>query len=148
VNKRAQPQWMAAGIVEAPVAKVWEVLIEINPLLSEAEKQAIVRQDAPLHTTSAVGKLEIDKQHHHIVLEGAWWYRGMHSVEPDARGSRVVYGIYNIAPGIGWWMAQRVQGPQAARDMGKQLHDLLLTIGSRLDCKAYLLAPSSLRTSP
>ena len=141
MNKRSQPQWMAAGIVEAPVEKVWKVLLEINPLLSEADKQAIASQDAPLHTTSPVGKLEVNKQKYRITLEGAWWYRGTHSVEADVRGSQVVYGIYNIAPGVGWWMAQRVQGPQAARDMEKQLHDLLLAIGNQLECKAYLLAP-------
>lgn len=146
MNRRSQPHWSVSGVVEAPVEKVWEVLLESNPILSTADKAAITRQNGSQPFTTSIGKagegrthIEVDKQHHSVALQSEWWYRGVHSVESHERGSLLVYRVYNIAPGIGWWAAQLVQGPQNARGMKDQLQELLKAIGARLACAVYLM---------
>lgn len=137
------PQWMVSGIVEAPVEQVWEVLLNGNPYLSTVDRETIARQAEPFATavgnqTQGFMKVSVDKKAHSIAVEGQWWYRGVHTVEPDQKGSRVTYSVYNIAPGPTRGMAQLVQGPQNARNMPQQLQELLTAIGSKLHCAAYL----------
>jgi hypothetical protein len=138
-------QWSVSGIVEAPVDKVWEALVDVTPGLPPTVKDAIAHQDETRPFTTTVGKpgesrikIEVEKQQHSIAIEGEWWYRGVYSVETHQKGSLLVYSVYNIAPGSTRWMAQLVQGPQHARTMNQQLEDLLKTIGSKLHCAVYL----------
>ena len=137
-------QWSVSGIVEAPVERVWDALVESNPYLSAADRATIAHSET--FTTSA-GKpgegratVEVDRRRHQIAVQGEWWYRGVHSVEPHLRGSLVTYEVYNVAPGIGWWAAQLVQGRANARTMASQLQSLLNTIGQWLGCKVSLLS--------
>ena len=145
MNRHAQTEWIASGIVEAPVEKVWEVLLDANPL-SSTDKSNIARADGSQPYTTSTGNpgegkitIEVDKKQHSVAVQGEWWYRGVHTVEAHERGSLLVYRIYNVAPGITWWLAQLVQGPEAARDMKKTLQDLLNTMSARLACKTMLL---------
>jgi hypothetical protein len=122
---------------------VWEALLNANPYLSSADKEAIARQTELFTTTvgnsmEGLVKIDVDKQRHSIAIEGQWWYRGIHTAEPHQKGSRLVYSVYNIAPSATRWMAQLVQGPQNARNMPQQLRELLDAIGSQLHCTAYL----------
>lgn len=83
--------------------------------------------------------IEVNQQRHSMAVQGEWWYRGVISVEPHARGSLLVYRVYNIAPGAGWWAAQLVQGPSHARRMREtHLQPLLNAIGERLSCATHL----------
>src|SRR5262249_33167811 len=131
-----KPQWIVTGIVEAPVEKVWTDLLNGNPYLSAADREAIARQIGVFRTTAGNAmegfvKIEVDKRQHSSAMEGQWWYRGIHTIEPDQKGSRIVYSVYNIAPISTRWMAQLVQGPQNARNMPHQLQELLTAIGSQ-----------------
>jgi hypothetical protein len=145
MSTRTQAGWTVSGMVAAPVAQVWSVLLASTPLLSPADKQAAARAvgPEPFVATSAQpggGRVEVDPRQHRLAVQGEWWYRGEYTVEPHPRGSLVVYRVYNIAPGAGWWVAQLVQGPGHARTMRGHLHDLLQGIGDHLRCESSLLA--------
>jgi hypothetical protein len=51
--------------------------------------------------------------------------------------------VYNVAPGVGWWLAQLFQGPEHARKMDVQLQALLRTIGNQLGCAVEMQRPVS-----
>jgi hypothetical protein len=147
MSRRAQAGWTVAGVVEAPVDEVWAALLAVGPVAALVDTSAVARAGASEVLRTTVGQpgagrthLEIDPRQHRIALQGDWWYRGVHTVEPHPRGSRVVYRVYNIAPGVGRWAAQLVQGPQHARTMQAQHRELLQTLGARLGCAAVLLA--------
>jgi hypothetical protein len=146
-SKRSQPQWMESGIVEAPVEQVWRILLDGNPILTLDDRKSILNQSSPNPFTSSIGKpgegkiyVEVDRKTHSIAIKGEWWYRGVQSVEAHPRGSLVRYAVYNIAPGIGWWAAQLVQGRQHAHEMPDQFRALLSSIGSSLNCATELLS--------
>jgi hypothetical protein len=138
MKPRSQPQWIVSGIVEAPVEKVWRDTLENTPWLTAADKKAVSQgENAPFYSPTSA-KVEVDTEHHSIALQGGWWYSGVHSIETHERGSRIVYKIYNVAPGLGWWIAQFIQGPQATRNMEQTFQKQLSEMANRLHCKAYL----------
>ncbi len=107
------------------------------------EKRGARRGTQPLVTTLGTPdggrqQIEVDVTRHSIAVAGEWWYRGVYTVEPHAQDSLLVYRVYNIAPGIGWWVAQLVQGPQHARSMRQHLEPLLRLVGERLECPVVL----------
>jgi hypothetical protein len=144
-DKRSQPQWSASGVVEAPVNDVWQALLEADAALTPADRTAIAhdRSGQFTKTTGQPGQgrihVEVDSARRSIAIQGEWWYRGVHSVESHERGSLLTYRVYNVAPGIGWWAAQFVQGAQHARTMDGQVQVLLRAIGQKLGCDAYLI---------
>lgn len=145
MDRRAQTQWSASGVVEAPVEEVWEALLNVSPFLSPTGWREMALQPDVQPFTIAVGEpgegrlnLEVDKQHHSFAVQGEWWYRGVHSVEPHTRGSLLVYRVYNVAPGASWWLAQLVQGQNHARDLKEQFRKTLRAVGERLGCDAKL----------
>lgn len=147
MNERSRAGWTATGIVEAPVEQVWQALLEFSPYLSAADRRAITSTSGPQVFSASRGQpeagrvhIEADKKQHRLVVKGEWWYCGVHSVEPHPRGSLLAYRIYNVAPGLGWWLAQLMQGPQAASKIRGELQTLLTTIGQRLGCKVAILA--------
>ncbi|MBF6611917.1 MAG: hypothetical protein IVW55_02185 [Chloroflexi bacterium] len=138
--------WTASGVVEAPVEKAWKALLDALPDLPTSVRGAIVTRNSDQSFITSAGKpgegkmrFEIDRKRHQIAIEGEWWYRGVYSVEPHANGSLLVYRVYNIAPGIGWWAVQSVQGQQHARTMPRRLEALLGLIGQHLGCKVVML---------
>lgn len=141
MSRRSQVPWVASGVVEAPVARVWDQVLATTPGLPTANQHTGARAPERVVVGSpGAGKItfSIDHQHHSIAAEGEWWYRGVYAVTPHARGSLVTYSVYNIAPGLGWWAAQVVQGPGHAREMRRQLSQRLDEIGHQLGCTAYL----------
>lgn len=145
MDRQVQAQWLASGVVEAPVEKVWEALLSVSPFLSPTDRRKIANYNDVRPFTIAVGEpgegrlnLEVDKQHYSFAVQGEWWYRGVHSVEPHTRGSLLVYRVYNVAPGASWWIAQLVQGRNHARDVKKQFRKTLRAVGERLECDAKL----------
>lgn len=133
--------WEVSGAVEASVDKVWAALLATHPRLTLAVRSEIdrARSNAPYKTivgTPGEGRItiEVDKKQHTLALQGEWWYRGVYAVEADDAGSLVTYSVYNVAPGVGHWAAQLVQGPQHARTMKDDLTKLLKAIGARLGC--------------
>lgn len=65
-----------AGVIEAPVDKVWPLLLRAIPF---------TEQDG---TTAA--------------HQGGWWYRGEWSAHPDGNRTLVTRRVYNIAPAMRW----------------------------------------------
>src|SRR5205085_10794200 len=141
---RTQPQWSVAGTIEAPLDDVWAALIESQTALTPAQKHALVRPDAArlvtTNGTPGAGKIHIDVNpaQHSVTIQGEWWYRGVQTVTPQGRACRLVYQVYNIGPGLGWWAAQLVQGPEHARQMRGQWQAQLGSIGLRLNCETRL----------
>jgi hypothetical protein len=136
MTNRTKPQWSVTGLVEAPVEQVWQAVLEENDLseiVRKAQQNPIITED------QYAGRTEIDTQKHTILRQGHWWYRGIHTVEQHARGSLIRYEVWNIAPGVGWWAAQMVQGPQHAREMRGIMEGALQNIGKRLGCRAELV---------
>lgn len=130
---------------------MWEALLDAHPSVSAADKLAIARQNAVQPFTVTRGKpgegqvqIEIDTQRHYIAVRGEWWYRGVMPVAPHAQGSLLVYNVYNIAPGAGWWMAQLIQGPSHARTMREiHLQPLLRAIGEMRSAAPITVKPSA-----
>jgi hypothetical protein len=138
MDKRTQPQWMVSGLVEAPVEQVWPLILELSDLTQMMQE---VRPQNGLIVTDKphVGRIEIDPHNHSILMQGHWWYHGIQRVLPHARGSLIRYEVYNIAPGVGWWAAQLVQGPQHAREMKGILQNTLSMLSQRLNCRTELI---------
>ncbi len=146
MNSRDKPQWQAAGTVHAPVEQVWKILLETQPILTDSMRDEIARTKKGSVFSVSKGEhgegritIEVDAQANWIAVQGEWWYRGVHTVAPHKQGSLVTYSIYNIASGVGWWMAQLVQGPQQARVMHAQLAEGLAGMGKRLGCKTEMI---------
>jgi hypothetical protein len=139
-----QTQWVVSGVVEAPLEKTWEALLETYPNISEQDKNAIKHSSQLFKTTrgkSGEGKiyLEIDPSQHRIAVQGEWWYRGVHRLEPHPRGTLLLYSVYNIAPPMSKWIASLVQGPEHARTMKAQLQESLEAMGKQLKSKTSLV---------
>jgi hypothetical protein len=141
-----KPGWSVSGVVEAPVDQVWPLLLD-NFSSVGVDRNTVENYTGQQPYTTFIGKpgngkitIEVDKVRHSIAIQGEWWYRGVHTVEPHPRGSLVTYSIYNIAPGIGWWAAQLVQGRENARGMKTQLQAGLDAIGAKLGCTVSKVA--------
>jgi hypothetical protein len=105
------------AVIEAPPDRVAEVLLDVrpggrSPIATRGEvaetdpgDDFVVVQDGSRLTVS------VDRGHRSVALQGEWWYRGVTSVEPDPRGSRVVHRIFNVAPGHGWAVRFVSRGP-------------------------------------
>jgi hypothetical protein len=150
MNKRAQTKWRVAGLLEASPDAVWEKLLDTFPMLSPQARSELARESSPdvfKLTTGEQGAgritIEVEKRQHQVALQGEWWYRGVYSLQPHARGSLLIHQVYNIAPGAGWWAAQLVQGPAHARKMEEQFQSLLNTIGNQLSCVVELQRAAS-----
>jgi hypothetical protein len=144
-NRRQQPQGSVSGIVESTVQSVWQVLLNHGFGIPESERQALDQHTGPMPFIFTVGKpgagmirFEVDKNNHQIAVQGEWWYRGVTSVTPTDKGAVITYQIYNIAPGLGWWVAQYAQCRASVNRMKGSFIGNLAAIGKSLDCKAYL----------
>ncbi|MFD0903016.1 hypothetical protein [Actinomadura sediminis] len=93
--RRPRPLAEAAGIVEAPAARVWDALAA--ELLPDGRRTGRFRvQDAPGHTST------VEVTGRTIAFQGGWWYRGEWSVEPHADGARIVHRVFNVARATRW----------------------------------------------
>lgn len=68
----------ATSVVESPVEKVTQAALDE---LGKPRDSHLI----------------IDAEHHQVVLEGDWWYRGVYSFEAHERGTVVTYRAFNIA---------------------------------------------------
>ena len=120
------------GVIEAPPDRVAEVLLDVRPggrspiaargEVAEADPgdDFVVVQDGSRLTVS------VDRAQRTVALQGEWWYRGVTSVEPDPRGSRLVHRIFNVAQGHGWAVRFVARGPvnSAPRTFAEMVHGL------------------------
>jgi hypothetical protein len=84
-----------AGIVEAPVAKVFDELA--GRLLPDGRRAGrFTVEDLPGHTST------VEVAGHAIAFQGGWWYRGEWSVEPHPEGALLVHRVFNVAQWMRW----------------------------------------------
>lgn len=138
--------WQVSGVIEATPEEVWKTMIKLNPALPDSVRRDAANTRAQQPLVTSVGKpgesrehIRVDKADHKLTIQGEWWYRGVYSVAPHKRGSLLTYSVYNIAPGIGHWAAQLVQGPQHARGMKREVTKLIENIGTQLACRTFLV---------
>ena len=78
----------------------------------------------------------VDREQRSVTLQGHWWYHGVYQVEPAPQGSRLVFDVYNIAPGLSRWMV-----PFVARGVRSQqpktFEGIVTAIGKELGCAAH-----------
>jgi hypothetical protein len=124
------------ALVEAPPDQVAGLLLDVRPggrsplatgglvAGSDTGDEFVVDQDGSRLTVT------VDRAGRSVALQGEWWYRGVTSVEPDPRGSRVVHRIFNVAQGRGWAVRFVSRGPlnaaprsfaETVRGLGEQL---------------------------
>ena len=120
------------GVIEAPPDEVAKILLDVRPggrspiatggevAETDPGDEFVVVQDGSRMTVS------VDRARRSVALQGEWWYRGVTSVEPDPRGSRLVHRIFNVAPGHGWAVRFVARGPvnSAPRAFAETVHRL------------------------
>ncbi|MBX5445176.1 SRPBCC family protein [Sphaerobacter sp.] len=155
MNGQRQARWIVSGIVEAPVEAVADVLCAIqagpvndhNGIVLATEGLAafgeIVLSGGPRQFTATVGtppvtsvEVDVDREHRRVAVQGHFWYRGIYTVEPHERGSRIVYRAENIARGVVGRLVPLWQR-RFDRDMRERLARLLQAMGTILGCAAY-----------
>ena len=131
------------GVVEAAPDEVAGVLLDARPggrsplaatgsaVPARGDEFTVVREGSTITVT-------LDRAARSIAQQGEWWYRGVTSVEPDERGSLVLYRIFNVAPGHRWAVRFVSRGPLAAAPTA--FAKVLGGLGEQLDCAAYPLA--------
>jgi hypothetical protein len=139
MNHRTQAQWSVTGVVEAPPDQAWQALLDTLPMISPQTRRELARDASPDFVKMLVenpggghSQLEVNKRQHRVAIQGEWWYRGVYSLTPHPQGCLLVYQVYNVAPGMSWWLARVVQGPQHARKMKAELQALLRAISDAL----------------
>jgi hypothetical protein len=130
------------GVVEAAPDEVAGVLLDARPggrsplaatgsaVPARGDEFTVVLEGSTITVT-------LDRAARSIVQQGEWWYRGVTSVEPEERGSLVLYRIFNVAPGHRWAVRFVSRGPLAAAPTA--FAKLLGGLGEQLDCAAYPL---------
>ncbi|MGP3910810.1 hypothetical protein [Nonomuraea sp. 10N515B] len=117
-----------AGIIEAPVAKVWDAMAdELLPGGRRSGRFTI--EDFPGHTST------VEVAGHTISLQGGWWYRGEWSVEPHPEGTLLVHRVFNVAQWARWGvpLANRMFVGFADSTRAAFMEELA-RIGHRLGC--------------
>jgi hypothetical protein len=89
------------AVVRAAPETVAEILLDVRPG---------GRSPFMVDGVEASG-VTVDRAARSVTQEGAWWYRGVTSVEPDPEGSRVVHRIFNVAERHGWAARFVSRGP-------------------------------------
>jgi len=122
------------GVVEAPPDRVADLLLDLglggrSPLgvFGEGDGFTVVQNGSRLTVT-------VDRAGRAVTQQGEWWFRGVHAVEADPRGSRVTYRIFNVAAGHGWAVRFVARGPLNAAPAS--FASLLREIGERLGVAA------------
>ncbi|NUP66758.1 MAG: hypothetical protein HOW71_31805 [Nonomuraea sp.] len=132
----------AAGILEAPVATVWDLLAE--ELLPDGRRSGrFTVQDFPGHTST------VEVCGHTISVQGGWWYRGEWSVEPHSKGALLVHRVFNVAQRARWAvpLANRLFIGLAENTRAAFMAKLT-QMGRRLGCSARPTTDPGRRASP
>jgi hypothetical protein len=105
------------AVIEAAPEAVAAVLLDVRPggrsplaVTGTIEETDVGDQFEVVQDGSRI-TVAVDRAARSVTIEGAWWYRGVTSVEPDPRGSRVVFRMFNIADGHGWAVRFVSRGP-------------------------------------
>ena len=130
------------GVVEAAPDDVAAALLDArpggrSPLAATGSATPARGDEFTVTLEGSTITVTLDRAARSVVQQGEWWYRGVTSVEPDERGSLVLYRIFNVAPGHRWAVRFVSRGPLAAAPTA--FAKLLGGLGEQLDCAAYPL---------
>jgi hypothetical protein len=138
-------QWLATGVVEAPVPVVFTALRTVGPAADAhpdpasnnagADSDGVLRYQAPIGDPADTVTVEVDPNRHTLAVQGRWWYRGVYTVRECPRGSLIEYRVHNIATRARW--AVPLMQHRLPHHMRRDLAALLQTIGRHLSCAAY-----------
>jgi hypothetical protein len=138
-------QWLATGVVEAPVQVVFTALLTVGPAAdahpnpasnnADADSDGVLRYQAPIDNPAHTVTVEVDANQHILTVQGQWWYRGVYTVRECPRGSLIEYRVHNIATHTRW--AVPLMQCRLPHHMRRDLAALLQTIGRHLNCAAY-----------
>ncbi|XVV12111.1 hypothetical protein ACQP2X_46080 [Actinoplanes sp. CA-131856] len=130
------------GVVEATPEAVAAVLLDVRPggrspiaVTGTIEETDVGDQFEVVQDGSKIS-VAIDRPARSVTIEGAWWYRGVTSVEPDERGSLVRFRMFNIAEGTGWAVRFVSRGPINAAP--RQFAETLSRLGAELNTRAWI----------
>jgi hypothetical protein len=143
-------RWAVAGVVEAPADQVFARICAIGPagngqLIGPPDPGTTTDTDGVWRYTAPIGQppqttvtVEVDPTRRALAVQGHWWYRGIHTVTPHPRGSRLDYRVHNVAS-WGRWMVPLMQR-RLPTQMRRDLDQLLRMLAEQLGCAAYRLA--------
>jgi hypothetical protein len=140
-------QWLATGVVEAPVHAVFTALLAVGPVPgaghdpahnanARADSDGVLRYQAPIGDPAHTVTVEVHQHRRTLAVQGHWWYRGVYTAREYPPGSLVEYRVHNVAA-RGRWLVPLMQR-RLPHHMRRDLAALLQTIGRHLDCPAYL----------
>ncbi|WP_250027863.1 hypothetical protein [Paractinoplanes maris] len=108
------------AVVEASPDRVAAVLLDVRPgghspiaVTGTVEETDTGNEFVVMHEGSRIS-VAVDAGARMVSQQGQWWYHGVYEVEPDQRGSQVVYRILNVAPRARWAVRFVARGPLAA----------------------------------
>ena len=141
------PLWSVTGVVAAPPAAVWPVLLTVLPELAGLPPDALIGLDAPRTFTVPLGsppgataQVAVDPLRHEVAQQGEWWYRGVVALSAVPDGARMTRSIHNVAPGWSGWLVPFVhRHDDRAFRTGHEA--LLRSVASRLACGWSLSPP-------
>ncbi|MFG1610708.1 hypothetical protein [Actinoplanes sp. NPDC049265] len=96
---------------------------------AESDEFTVTRDGSVLTVT-------VDRARRSVTLQGEWWYRGVTSVEPDPRGSRIVHRVFDVATGRHWAVRFVSRGPLNAAP--RAFADQLAALGRELGVNAWV----------
>ena len=133
MDRRAQPQSTTSGTVEAPVEQIpftaegwpvmsrvtfvddapeiaWRKVLEPMQYVSEEQRRRALTEHQWVTPPGAnLAGFHIDEKIRVVAIQGGWWYRGVHAVEPHGSGAKLTYVVRNVAPLTSRWLAQLIQ---------------------------------------
>jgi hypothetical protein len=130
------------GVVEASPDAVAGVLLDVrpggrSPLARAGTVEASDGGDFVLNVEGSRLTVEVDTEARSVSQQGEFWYRGVTRVEPDPRGSQVIYEIYNVAEKHRWAVNFLARGP--VNSAPATFTDQLEELGRELHCAAWLV---------
>ncbi|WP_030441664.1 hypothetical protein [Actinoplanes subtropicus] len=131
------------AVIEAAPDEVAKILLDVRPggrspiAIRGEVAEAGPGDDFEMVQDGSRITVSVDRARRSVTLQGEWWYRGVTSVEPDPRGSRVVHRIFNVAQGHGWAVRFAARGPlnSAPRTFAETVH----TLGELLGVAAWVV---------
>ena len=130
------------AVVAAPPETVADLLLDVGPggrsplaadgTIEETDvgDEFVVVQDGSRLTVT------VDRAAREVAVQGEWWYRGVTTVAPHPRGSRVVHRILNVAAGQRWAVRLVSRGPLNAAPA--RFADQIRRLGAALDAEAWV----------
>jgi len=131
------------AVVEADPDAVAHVLLDVrpggrSPLAEDGEiDETDTGDEFVLMRDGSRITVQVDRAARAVSFQGEWWYKGVTSVEPDARGSQVIHRVFNVAEGNGWAVRFVSRGPLRAAP-GRFAEEVRL-LGERLGVKASVI---------